>query len=271
MPAAVRQQLPEMARHAAPPGHTAFGGGFVLLPILLSMPFDDWVRGWPAVAGMPPDRVLRALVLATCLGASRRMALLGDPVWCGLLGLPTEFDWAQAGAALGGLPPHALRAVRAGLAREARQAGDVPRIYKAVRAAGQVWGIDADAAGYWHRIMAVKAAQHRIVPDADVRYLAGGRAPWLPPAWQRLICLAAQQVLRRFARRLPGFALSHLDYLHANFLCMPASVELRGEQMVVGLGRPPLALMLDLAGMTRTAYTLPWHGERTVVLHVESA
>jgi hypothetical protein len=267
MPPALRDQLPEVGSDAAAPGYTTFGGGFLLLPVLLAMPFEDWVRGWPPIQGIPADRVLRSLVLATCLGPG----FLADPLWRELLGLPPDTDWPMVGEELGKSGPKALNALRRGLAGHAREHGAVPNLGKTVRAGARAWRIDHDVAGYWHRIAAVKAGRQRLVPDADVRYMADRLPLVLLPAWQRLLCLATQQALRRFARRLPGFALSHLDYIHANFLCVAASVESRGMETVVGLGRPPLALMLDLAGMTRTSYALPWHPGRNCVLHAERA
>jgi hypothetical protein len=263
--------MPDLASAAAPPGHTAFGGAFLLLPVLASMPFDEWVRGWPPVDGIAPACLVRALVLGTCLGPD----LLGDPLWRDLLGLPGDIDWPAAGAALGALRPGALGGLRKGLRAHARDHGALPQLHKTVRAAGEDWRIDHDAEGYWHRIAVARPGRHRFAADADAHYLVS-RLPLslplpLPPAWQYLLCQAAQQVLRRFARRLPGFALSHLDYLQANFLCLPATVEMRGTQVVAGLGRPPLALMLDLAGMTRTTFDLPWHPGRTCVLHAERA
>ncbi|MBB3219825.1 hypothetical protein [Pseudoduganella umbonata] len=268
MPAALRRQLPEFAAAVTAPGHTGYGGGFLLLPVLLSMPFEEWVRDWPAIAGLPADRVLRSLVLATCLGPG----LLADPLWRELMGLPADTDWPALYEELGKLGAKPQLALRRGLAGHARDHGGVPFHARAVRVAGRAWHIDADADGYWHRIAAAKPGRHRFVADADVHYLEIRlpRLPQpLPPAWQRLLCLAAQGTMRRFARRLPGFALSHLDYLQANFLDLPASVERRGDATIVGLGRPPLALMLDLAGMTRTTYALPWHPGRTCVLHAE--
>jgi hypothetical protein len=78
------------------------------------------------------------------------------------------------------------------------------------------------------------------------------------PAWQRLFALAGQQLLRAFAGRLPGFARSHLAYLHAQFLNLAAAVETEPERRLVRLGRAPLALMLNLAGLSRGRRQFHW-------------
>jgi hypothetical protein len=54
-----------------------------------------------------------------------------------------------------------------------------------------------------------------------------------------------------FARRLPGFAKSSVDYLWRNFLDIDAVVEPEEDRVVVRCGRAPLHLVLALTGMTR--------------------
>ena len=77
-----------------------------------------------------------------------------------------------------------------------------------------------------------------------------------PFAWP--LRVAAQGLLRAFARRLTGFAGSGLGYLYANFLDFPASLEEEMTRRVVRVGRPPLNLILSMAGVTRCAYTAGW-------------
>jgi hypothetical protein len=64
-------------------------------------------------------------------------------------------------------------------------------------------------------------------------------------------------VLRNFAWKLPGFALSSLPHLFANFLDCSAAVE-ASELCVVRLGRAPLHLILGMAGLNRRSYQLSW-------------
>ena len=69
--------------------------------------------------------------------------------------------------------------------------------------------------------------------------------------WCETLTRVAHLILRRFARRLPGFADSTPDYLWRNFLAFDATIELDEERIIVRCGRPPLHLVLTLTGMTR--------------------
>jgi hypothetical protein len=97
----------------------------------------------------------------------------------------------------------------------------------------------------------------------------------LPPqlgiagALGRVLSVAAQGVLRSFAWRLPGFSRSSLPYLHANFLNVPASFEVQPDRRVVLLGRPPLAVILNITGLSRGTYRLGWLDERPFALFPE--
>lgn len=83
--------------------------------------------------------------------------------------------------------------------------------------------------------------------------------------------VAAQNVLRLFASRLPGFAHSSLTHLHHNFLATRASVENEvSGRIVVRLTRPPLHLILNMTGMSRAAYRLSWMEERLFALFPEA-
>ncbi len=78
--------------------------------------------------------------------------------------------------------------------------------------------------------------------------------------------LLADSVLSRFARRLPGFARSSHAYLRGSFLCMDASVTFEPHRIVVTLSRPPLDLVLRLAGQTSGNRQWRWLDERPFLL-----
>jgi hypothetical protein len=78
-------------------------------------------------------------------------------------------------------------------------------------------------------------------------------------------------LLRDFARRLPGFAGSSPAYLVRNFLDARASVEEQADRRIVRLGRPPLGLILDLTGIARSSYTLPWGDGRPIYVYPEDS
>jgi hypothetical protein len=83
------------------------------------------------------------------------------------------------------------------------------------------------------------------------------------------LSVAAQCVLRLFACKLPGFARSSLNYLYSNFLDCCAVVEETQDQRVVCVGRPPLHLVLGMAGLNRCNYRLSWLDGRPCAIFPE--
>jgi hypothetical protein len=71
------------------------------------------------------------------------------------------------------------------------------------------------------------------------------------------VAIAAHSVLRAFAWKLPGFGSSSLSHLWINFLDFRASLELSSDRIVVRMARPPLHVILSLAGLSRGSYSLP--------------
>ena len=79
--------------------------------------------------------------------------------------------------------------------------------------------------------------------------------PVLAPALSPLLHPAAALVLARFARRLPGFGNSSAGYLRCNFLAGRARVTFLPDMIEVSVGRPPLDLVLAMAGKNRSRQT----------------
>ena len=107
------------------------------------------------------------------------------------------------------------------------------------------------------------------LPD-ELAHLALPDTFQLSPELDLALSLVAQHIMRAFAWRLPGFAPSNLQYLWGNFLDFSASVDEEPDRRVVRVGRPPLRLVLGLAGFTRQAYRLSWLGERPLTLFEET-
>lgn len=82
---------------------------------------------------------------------------------------------------------------------------------------------------------------------------------------------AADALLGRFLRRLPGFAASGGDYVRKNFLSTHAAVELEPDRVVVTLSRPPLDLVLRMAGVNRGTRRWPWLDPRPFLFFSEDA
>jgi hypothetical protein len=92
------------------------------------------------------------------------------------------------------------------------------------------------------------------LPGRLARDAAALAPPGAPDAATALAwAVLGQHVVRRFARRLPGFGHAGLDWLRANML--PESATLRqgegrdGPQLLVCLDPPPLAPQLRMAGI----------------------
>jgi len=103
----------------------------------------------------------------------------------------------------------------------------------------------------------------------DLFYLTLPDSLRLAPALDSALTVAAQNLLRSFSWRLPGFAASSLSYLATNFLDFSGSLEEEPERRVVRLGRPLLHLVANLTGMSRQTYRLSWLDERPLSLFPE--
>lgn len=89
------------------------------------------------------------------------------------------------------------------------------------------------------------------VRRAEGRWLAIPRRTGISRDWCAVLASLARLVYTGFARRLPGFASSSVEYLWRNFLDIDAIVEREQDQVVVRCGRARLHLVLALTGMTR--------------------
>lgn len=79
----------------------------------------------------------------------------------------------------------------------------------------------------------------------------------------------AQKLLAEFAQRIPGLADASPGYLRRNALTLSASLERRGGQCTVRIGRAPLDVLLVLAGAKRGRIALP--GGAPLQLHEDAA
>jgi hypothetical protein len=245
-------------------GSTPFGGPFVLLDELFALPLDRAMSGWRGAGGVGAAQLLRFLVLCNCCGGARATAMFADPLWRRLFGIAPTVDRPAAASWLASLGPLCRRRFARMIARfdashahalsthdehgrRFRVVVDDNGNWRALRLAATASSIEPDPSG---------SADADAVTDDDVDHLrADDRS--LPRAWSLLLALAAQRVLRRFLRRLPGFSGSHLTYAQRNLLEFPASVDAQAERIVVRLARPPLGLILNLTGCNRGTRNWP--------------
>jgi len=200
---------------------TPYGGVFFLLPQLDELPLEDWLESWPAPAGAAPGSAMRLLVAAKCLGAGSAQVAFHDAVLRALLHIGPDFTLASAGAWLRRVGPERRRS-----------------LLRAAKAEAKMERVDL-------RSPAEERARLAFPPHVRIAR-----------AWDDALYAIAQLALRRFARRLPGFARSGFVHLHRNFLDAVATLEAEFERLVARVARPPLYLVLNLTGMTRTSYTI---------------
>lgn len=215
--------------------HTEFGGAFVLLPILAEMPLVEATEGWPHTDECASISLVRFLALAKCFGPERSLRALGDSLLQELMLLPVGFDAEALAEWCGRIEPQHLKRFKGTL-----------------------------------RSWAIERGMTRPPSRADVNYLRLDGSSRVTRAVDDALGLTAILTLRAFARRLPGFGESTPEYLHANFLCFPASLEHEPERRVVRLARAPLHLVLSMSGLVRGEYRLPWLGDRPFTLFQEA-
>lgn len=100
--------------------------------------------------------------------------------------------------------------------------------------------------------------EHTHPPDDDLNYLSLSTLLRGTRHLDLTLSLAAREVLRAFAWRLPGFAWSSCEYLGTNFLDTNANIEAGWGGWLVRLTRPPLHVVLAMTGAAHDSYHLPW-------------
>jgi hypothetical protein len=105
-------------------------------------------------------------------------------------------------------------------------------------------------------------------PESELRLLVATEGnDGACPAFQMLTALIARAALRGFARRLIGFQSSSAQFLHRNFLAGIATISHQSGLIQVEMPRVPLAIVLQLSGLDRQTYAVPWlKGRREVCL-----
>jgi hypothetical protein len=108
-----------------------------------------------------------------------------------------------------------------------------------------------------HQDEEIASTRLRQVPD-DLHYLLAPANSQLSRTADLALAFAAQRMIRGFSQKLLGFEQSGVAYLFKNFLSFNAGLEQESDRCTVFLGRPPLALILQRAGMFRSSFHLTW-------------
>lgn len=226
--------------------------------------------------------VIEAGLGARGLVRGRRLALVnarvGGRAACVLFDIERGV-WLRARWVNGRRPEAHVAALRASLSRVAAQdeppvvlceevyAGALSALGDDVRAV-PFGSEEAERLALEDPAVAESAARRRRL-GADLAYLT------LPPVFglrgslRLALNVAAQGLMRAFSVRMPGFALSGLEYLYANFLGCGATVAEEESRRVGVLGRPPLGVVLGMTGAARGAHRLSWLDERPLNLFQE--
>jgi hypothetical protein len=217
--------------------YTSFGGAFLLFPLLDELPLSDALHDWPHADEAAAISLFRLLLLVKCAGPKHSRHCLTNSLLRDLLLVPPTVS------------AEVLNEWQGGVTRT--------HVQNALRILDD-----------WQRSRVRVTAVNKISYDESYLVL-----PEPLKFWSDLddaLSLTAQDLLRSFAWRLPGFAESDLPYLSSNFLDFPASVEEEPTRRVVRLSGPPLRLVLGISGMTRQTYRLSWLDERPLTLFEES-
>jgi hypothetical protein len=297
---------------------TPFGGSFLLLPFLNSLPVSGADPGRPAVNGLAPEATVRFLILIKCLGRDRSEAAFDDPLLRDLFHIPPDFSARDAITRIRSFTQRQISTFHQrilewqtvnGLA-ESRALILEPLVDSSLAilldpsTAAWRWLGEKNRRG----LIRLKSLIHkgstllcrdddlchtvrREIPDCSAQALEecksedgelSTRLDRLPEdeaylrshldsspsnACDQVLAVAAQNVVRAFALRLPGFSRSGTGYLYRNFLDLIASVEDEPDRRVVRLGKPPLNLVLAMAGQNRQSYRADWLNDRPFELY----
>ena len=238
---------------------TTFGGVFILLPLLAEMPFEALAEA----LGEEFPGVVRLLTAAKILGAQ----LVNDHVVREMLGVDKPIREGLAGYAAGVGQAHEV--LDEWLRREEYVSG-ATRVDPAPSCRLRV-KVD-EARGMWMRFAAGAARDAPASPflETTLAHLDFPAAFRARPRVNLFFSRVAQVLMRNLAWRLPGFHASSIPYLVANVLGMHATVARDGPVVQVTLGRPPLEVVLSVAGMMRREYRLPWLPDTIVSVGAEA-
>jgi hypothetical protein len=195
---------------------------------------------------------------------------LARNVWIHASALPHEIEGREQALLLGidlvrgstGNPPHVfLQGSLAGLAQSAALQERVASV-----AAFQGDDIGSEFAENILRLGCVpestpheKIARLLARSDAEFRYFSFADLwPGFDIDVDLMSTLVSRAALRGFARRLMGFQSASPEHLYRNFLEGVGKVHQRPEQIEVELPRSPLSLVLQLSGLAKQIYTVPW-------------
>lgn len=244
------------------------------------------VAGWAEGVGRArvenfSDVIERGLG-ARGLVRGRRLALVGARAGGRAACVLSDIErgvWVRARWFDGRRPGACVAALRSSLSRVAATQDEPPLVLcdevfaDALGALGGVravpfGGVEAERLALEDPAVAESAARRKRL-GADLAHLTLPAVFGLRGPLRLALAVAAQGLMRAFSVRMPGFALSGLEYLYGNFLGCGATVADEASRRVAVLGRPPLGVVLGMTGAARGAYRLSWLDGRPLNLFQE--
>jgi hypothetical protein len=132
---------------------------------------------------------------------------------------------------------------------------------------------EGEAAPFSELVSAVEQAtgQAGYLVTAEPSDAAAADLAWLAPADDVDLALAlmARAAMQHLARRLLGFERAAMPYLVERFLPPGGAVLVNDASIVADLPRPPLHVVLTMAGLDSFTYSVPWHKGTIEVAHPE--
>jgi len=135
------------------PCYTAFGGMFLVLPLLDELPLEDATHGWTDTEDAAAVALARFLLLVKCCGRNRTHRAFSDPLLRDLLGMPPTLSLDVLAAWQAGISPAHLQQFLQTLEawhRERGAVGGAAQVLVPIPAQGAPVGILLDSArGVW--------------------------------------------------------------------------------------------------------------------------
>ena len=267
--------------------YSAFGGMFLLLPLLARLPLERLTADWPRPAEQEPAAIIRLILLDLCWG--HFPGIFRDSLLRDLLGIDGTLTFDELNNWFGGVSTETvLLAQRRLIDQRLAELGD-PDVHGFVverdrrftvvvteqRKGGWLILHETDIDPMQHGLHTLRKLlpetcrlQHADAGEKCEDDLQAVRLPQnldCPDPLASLLRCLAQNLLRDFAMKLPGFSQSSIGYLRRNFLAFDATLHPHEEIDRVRLGHPTLHLVLNMTGMLTEHYRLPWR-ERPLVL-----
>lgn len=227
----VRSAQPQQASSRGESFETICGGIFLLIRSVIDSGVEEVIER--LAASNREAAALRSTILLKCLGMERAAIHRGDPAFT-ILHDKTAIDWES------------VRPITNRMDAKSRWRILLEALTARDRLQDNSW------------LSASPPASDCLneLSNEELQYF---RTPSTEPAMDIFWSSVARVVMNTFARRLPGFDRSSREFLRQNFLDVKGAIETdSSSEILATLQRPPLYLILSVAGLDGDRFSLPW-------------